>query len=227
MTEFNIGDKVRFTNKNHPDWVGQEGVVEKIDRLVYYRITKASTNWDLVPYFPELNTVGNTVKVSLWDLEVIEPANSEPESAFKVGDVVRLTKQGGSKDRMPFLNEGLRATVTRVQWYRRSEEFGYYLDIPGITDLDYLEWVDCFEFYGGDFVHESELKNASLEALKKAKPGTVVWDEDGDKWVRVSRKKQDAWVFIREDSADLKDSVFIVPSEELRGSFAPISFIKP
>jgi hypothetical protein len=228
LTTINIGDKVRFTDTSHSDWLGQEGIVEKVDGLVHYRITKAVSPAQFGPYVPHFNTVGNTVKVDHENLTVIEPENpAEPEAKFKVGDVVRLTKKGGTQQGMAYIREGMRATLTRVHWYSRSGEWGYKLDIPGITTDPDLSWVKHYEFYDGHFVLESELKKAPLSALKKAKAGTVVWDSEGDKWVRVS-KKNDIWVYKRKGYDGCQaDALFVQTSEDLRSDFAPISFIKP
>lgn len=58
MTEFKVGDKVRFTAEKYTDWVGQEGIVENYDgTLVTYRITKAAPTDLGSPW----NAVGGTV----------------------------------------------------------------------------------------------------------------------------------------------------------------------
>lgn len=224
--KFKVGDKVRYaTGTTH--WVGQEGIVTNTDEedITVYRLTKPSPHHDRFAV-KGYNTVGNEVRLRSEKLELVEETET-PTSAFKVGDVVRLTKKGGTQQGMAYLREGLRGTLTRVHWYSTSEEWGYKMEIPGITDDTDLRWVKEYEFYEGDFILETVLINAPLEELKKAKPGAVVWDGDGDKWVRVSRKKADIWVYVRTNGTTPKDSLLAESSEDLRSDFGPISFIKP
>jgi hypothetical protein len=89
VTEFKVGDKVRFRAEKYPDWVGQEGVVENYDgELVKYRITKSAPT-DLGPRW---NTVGYTSENDPKHLTLIEAAVEEPRICDNVNSPSHYTR---------------------------------------------------------------------------------------------------------------------------------------
>lgn len=220
--KFNVGDTVRFSHGPATHWIGQEGVVTESNKAVtLYKVTKPSANHHQFGC-KEYNRVGTEVTISNDRLELVKAANTDPKAKFKVGDVVRLTEKGASGQGMSFLREGLQGTLTRVHWYSSSEEWGYKMEIPGITDIEDLRWVKEFEFYKDEFILESKLTDASKKRLKAAEVGTIVWDEDGDRWLKVS-EENDEWKFINYDG----ELSTITESSKGIKWYGPISFIKP
>lgn len=83
----NIGDLIRFTGEDYPDWIGQEGVVTRLDgESVQYRITKAAPS-NLDKWW---NRVGDNRQNDARNLTVITEALAE--------DVVNDAPHYGGKD---------------------------------------------------------------------------------------------------------------------------------
>lgn len=214
IKDFKIGDTVRYVEPNFNGWYGQEGTVTHLDHgndHVYYRVTKGAPGHE----DKHFNRIGRETYIMPFRLEIIKPV--QPESPFKVGDTVYLTEKGRKKSGLPALKKRLKAKVTRVQWYRASLCYGYYLEIPGVTDCESLNWVDTYEFYEEEFEAKKNLKKASVERLKAEKIGTVVTDCEDDKWVYLG---EDTWVHLlgEQDTVDLD-------TEGLVEEYGPISLI--
>ena len=127
-TEIKVGDTVRFTHEEYPEWIGQEGVVEtSFDGTVTYRITKAAPT-DLEPGY---NTVGSLTTNGDDQLTVIKPAedvvNHPSHYTQYPVEVIELTRHMPFDDgnvvkyvaRSPFKGNRLQ-DLKKALWYLKD-----------------------------------------------------------------------------------------------------------
>jgi hypothetical protein len=222
--KFKVGDRIKIVSyygRTDSEKVGATGKIVQIDKHdrknFPYRVEVDEQFHNVVTYRSDNSLWLEESEMELHVEKLPEPVPAVPAPEFKVGDTVYLTDKGRKKDGLPALKKRLKAEVTRVQWYSRSKCYGYYLDIPGVSDTDSLSWVSTYEFYDGEFQSKKSLKKASTSLLEDQKIGTVVTDCEGDKWVMAGH---DTWVHAigSKDTVDLR-------TIDLVEEYGPLSLI--
>ena len=127
-SKFQPGDKIRFTDKRYPDWIGQEGLVlSSTDGSVDYRITRVAPT-ELGPRWNTVGNISSNDEESLTLIEAEKPAedvvNSPSHYTQYPVAVIELTRHMPFDDgnvvkyvaRSPFKGNRLQ-DLKKARWY--------------------------------------------------------------------------------------------------------------